>query len=427
MKIAYIVPGSGGTFYCQNCLRDTAVIHALRAQGHDVFTAPMYLPIFTDEEAPEEDAPVFFGAVNLYLKQRFPALRRMPHWATRLLDARPLLKLAAGRSGSTEADGLEDMTLDMLRGHEGSMTAELDELVTWLADHERPDAIHMSNALLLGLVGAIKDRLDVPVICSLQDEDQWVDNMADPKRDEVWAMIAERAKAVDVFISVSRYYATRMQEKLGIAPERMRIVPIGINLEGYPLTGHRDAPPVIGYLSKITESLGFSILVDAFLILRQDPALRHLRLHATGGLVGHDVAYVNRIRKRLNHEGCAGALHIQAEFDRAARLEFLQGISVLSVPVPAGEAFGTYVVEAMAAGVPVVQPDVGSFPELVEQTGGGQIYSPNTPEALAANLRPLLLDPARLAELGDRGREAVHANYGINTMAQQLLEVYQDA
>ncbi|MCK5529538.1 MAG: glycosyltransferase family 4 protein, partial [Kiritimatiellae bacterium] len=405
-KIAYIVPGSGGTFYCQNCLRDAALIMELRKQGHDVFTAPMYLPIFSDESVQDADTPIFFGAVNMYLKYKFPFLQKAPAWLNKLLDSQLLLRFAAKKSESTSAVGLEDMTIAMLKGEDGPMSDDIDTLVEWLNEHEKPDIIHISNALLLGLAKSLKARLNCTIICSLQDEDLWVDAMRNPQRDQIWQIMSEQAQYVDSFIAVSKYYAETMQNKMSISDDKMNIVPVGIDLEGYHSSDPTPAVPTIGYLSKITESLGFSILIDAFIILKQSSELKNLQLHATGGLVGDDIKYVSKIRKRLSKLGFDKDLIIKSDFSREKRIEFLQNISVLSVPVPKGEAFGTYLLEAMASGIPVVQPNEGSFPELIEATYGGITYNPNRPSHLAEALKSLLLDPERANRIGSQGKVA---------------------
>lgn len=151
MKIVYIIPGSGGTFYCQNCLRDNILADAMRKAGHDVLIIPMYLPMFSDSETKIKNAPVFFGAVNLYFKYRFPFLRKLPNWILRVFDASCLLKFAAKRAGSTRAAGLEGMTIDILNGESNIMSDELTKLIQYLSEIEKPDIVHISNALLLGI------------------------------------------------------------------------------------------------------------------------------------------------------------------------------------------------------------------------------------------------------------------------------------
>jgi glycosyltransferase involved in cell wall biosynthesis len=90
------------------------------------------------------------------------------------------------------------------------------------------------------------------------------------------------------------------------------------------------------------------------------------------------------------------------------------------VPVEQGEAFGTYIIEAMAAGVPVVQPDAGAFPELIEATGGGVIY-----RDLVQTLHELLTNPAELRRFGKTGRDSVVKSFSVETMAQKMISVYQ--
>ena len=106
MKIVNIVPGFGGTFYCGNCLRDSAYVNSLRELGHDAITLPMYLPLTMNGESTNEDLPVFYGAVNIYLKQQFPMLRHMPGWMENFFDSKPMLKYAAKKSGRNRCIGL---------------------------------------------------------------------------------------------------------------------------------------------------------------------------------------------------------------------------------------------------------------------------------------------------------------------------------
>ena len=113
-------------------------------------------------------------------------------------------------------------------------------------------------------------------------------------------------------------------------------------------------------------------------------------------------------------------------FAKGDRIAFLESLTLLSVPVPSGEAFGAYQVEALAAGVPVVQPNVGCYPEFVEQTNGGIIYQPNTGEHLAAAMASLLADPDKVRSMGGRGRKAVLENFSMSRMAQNMVEIYND-
>ncbi len=424
MKVVQILPGSGGTFYCENCLRDTALVQALRRQGHDVILVPMYLPLYTDGPDIARDAPVFFGGINVYLQQQFRLFRKTPRWVNRLLDSRWMLGLAAQQEGSTSPDGMGAMTLSMLRGEDGNQARELERLVVWLAESEKPDLVHISTSMLLGLARRIKEVLKVPVVCSMQDEDVWIDNLDGDYPGRCWDAIRECAADCDRFVTVSNFYRGKMCRRLGLAADAIEVVPIGIDLDGY-VPACRDGPPTIGYLSKLTPALGLERLVDAFMLLKRKPGLENLQLRAMGGLTSGDRKSVARLERQLRRAGMADAVRFLTGLDRAARIEFLKGLSVLSVPMESGEAFGIFMLESWAAGVPVVQPRAGAFPELVEQTGGGIIYDGNTAEALAAALEPLLRDRAQACELGKRGHEGTLREFSVETMAKRMVAVYE--
>jgi glycosyltransferase involved in cell wall biosynthesis len=119
-------------------------------------------------------------------------------------------------------------------------------------------------------------------------------------------------------------------------------------------------------------------------------------------------------------------LSAEAEFhpnvDRATKLALLDSFSVFSVPARYGEGFGLYVIEALAAGRPVVQPRAGAFPELVELTGGGILCEAGSLPALAEAIEGLLLDPARAEGLGAAGRRAVFEKLNAEAMAHNVVE-----
>ncbi len=419
MKVVHIVPGSGGTFYCQNCMRDAALVKALRRQGVDVVMVPMYLPMFTDGDPLPDRTPVFFGGINVWLQQQFPFFRSTPRWLDRLLDSKWMLKRAAAMEGTTSAAGLGKMTLSMLEGADGNQRKEVQRLVQWLAEQEKPDAVHISNALLIGLAGEIKAALPVPVVCTLQDENEWLDKIDPPFDRTCWDAIAARCKDVDRFVSVSSWFAERMSARLKIARDRIDVVHIGIDLNGYEPASLDLNPPALGYLSRMNETSGLGRLVDAFIELKKIKGLENFKLRATGGAVGADKKYVAGLQKKLTKLGLENDADFIEDFSREQRIAFLKSLSVLCVPAEQGEAFGTYVIEAMAAGVPVVQPDAGAFPELIAATGGGVIY-----RDLTETLREVLTHPDQLRQLGRKGRASVVEKFSVETMAQKMISVY---
>lgn len=424
MKIIHIVPGSGGTFYCQNCLRDIALVKALRQLGHDVVVIPMYLPLFVDDdEVVDSDVPVFFGGINVFLQQQLALFRRTPRWLDRLLDSRWMLQRAAAREGSTHAADLGAMTLSMLRGADGHQRKEVERLIAWLRDVERPDLVHVSNALLLGVAQEIKRTLDVPVVCSLQDEEGWLDATGPPYAQQCWAALAQDARSVDAFVSVSQWYAQRMTERLDIPPDRITVIPLGIEVDETTPPSPSPESPVIGFLSRLAAAQGLDILVDAFLQLKQRDGWSDLRLRATGGVTPADQRFVDALHDKLARHGVDGDVDFVADFDRDERHRFLQSISVLSVPGRCPEAFGMFILEAWAHGVPVVQPRVGAFPEVVE-AGGGVLYDPGSDSALADALEGLLRNPAEARALGEQGHRRLMERFTIEHMARDMAQLY---
>lgn len=425
MKILHLIPGSGGTFYCQNCLRDLALVRALRARGHDSMVVPLYLPMFGDVEVTKNRAPIFFGGVNVYLRERFPLFRHAPRWIEGLFDLPWVLGKAAAREGSTNAAELGAMTMSMLGAREGNQRREYDRFLEWLSGQERPDVIHISNALLLGFVPAIREVTDAPFVCSLQDEAPWVEAMGTPYSRQCWESMAKIGQEVGKFVATSRWYAGLMAERMQIPPERLDVVYPGIETKGISSGGPSFSPPTIGFLSRLNEAQGLTALIDAFIELKKDPAFKELRLSATGGATPADQPYISTIEERLAKEKLQETVTLHRSFHTAPDPSFFEGLSVLSVPVPKGEAFGIQLIDAMARGIPVVQPDVGAYPEVVTETGGGIVYDATKKNGLTEALRKVLIDPDAARKLGKRGQATVLARFGVDRAADEMLAIFE--
>jgi len=423
MNIVQIIPGSGGSFYCGNCLRDSKYVVALREQGHQVIKIPMYLPIFADERDIKE-IPVFYGAISIYLKQLYPVFRKAPAWIDRILNSKPFLKLAASMAGSTNAKGLEEMTVSMLLGEDGEQQEELERLVEWMELHCKPDVVHISNALLLGLAHKIKDRLKVPVVCSLQDEDVWVDAMQPLFRDKIWNLMGIKAKDIDLFIGVSHYFSAIMQQRMSLPAEKIKSLYLGVDPDDYDYIPVRNKGRNIGYISRMCHENGFDIVVDAFIELKKKEGFNDVKLILTGGSTGADASYVKQIRKKLTSIHLINQVEFMDDFEGKGRNTFFNKVSLISVPVRNGEAFGMYLLESMASGIPVVQPALGAFPEIINLSGGGIIYEPNTPEFLSKAWMELLSDPERLENISQKALNGVRINFNINDHAKEMIEVY---
>jgi len=407
-------------------MRDSKYIRALKDLGHQVIKVPLYLPLFEDAHDLDE-VPVFYGAVNLYLKQQFPIFRHMPMFIEHALDSKSVLEMAARKAGSTRAKGLEEMTISMLLGEDGGQKEELERLVDWLADEAKPDVVHLSNALLLGLAHRIKERMNIPVICSLQDEDVWVDAMDDHYRQKVWDIMSERGKDVDVFIPVSHFFSAEIHKRMLIPETKMVPVHIGVDTADYSPKNILDKEPVIGYLSRMCEENGLAVLVDAFILLRKNPEYSAVKLKITGGKTGDDIHFIREQKHKISKAGLEVSVFWVEEFEGEERQNFFDSVRLISVPVLNGEAFGLYMLEAMASGIPMVQPALGAFQEVIETSGGGVVYAENKPEQLAEALASLILNDEKLQELSIAGIDGVKAHFDIHAQAKKMVKVYESA
>ena len=179
-----------------------------------------------------------------------------------------------------------------------------------------------------------------------------------------------------------------------------------------------------GYISRMCHENGFDIVADAYILLRKREGFEDVKLIVTGGSTGADTKYIKEVKNRLSKEKLEDQVEFSEEFEGSGRKAFFDKVSLISVPVRNGEAFGMYLLESMASGVPVVQPALGAFPEIVGLVNGGIIYQPNTPEALCEALANLLSDPTKLEELGRNARAGVETNFNIHDHAKEMIETY---
>ena len=425
MRIVYLAAGAAG-MYCGSCLHDNGLAKALHDQGEEILLVPTYTPIRTDEVDQSEEK-LFFGGINVFLQQQFAIFRHTPWWLDRLFNRRGLVAWAS-RSGSRVAPAqLGPLTVSMLRGELGHQSKELEKLVVWLKNEIQPDLVHLSNSMLIGLARRLNQDVGVPVVCSLSGEDIFLEKLQPPHYEQARELLVERAADVAAFVAFNSYFRDFMADYLRVPTTRMEVIPHGLNLEGHaqraaPTEG---APLRIGYLARICPDKGLHLLAEAFTQLAQDPQLPTLELHVAGYLAAADQSYVAHCRKLVAAANLQGQFHYHGEVDRPGKLRFLQSLHVLSVPTVYRESKGLPVLEAWANGVPVVLPAHGTFPEVVDGSGGGLLCEPDNAASLAAGLRELLVDPARAAELGKAGWQAVQDRYHDRRMAELHCQLYR--
>ncbi len=425
MKIAYVSAGAAGML-CGSCVHDNTLAAAIRRLGHDIVLIPTYTPIRTDEENVSLGR-VFYGAVNIYLQNTVPLFSRTPRMLDRLLDHPWLLALASRLGSSTSAADLGGLTLSVLSGEEGRQRKELQRLVWWLRDDFKPEIVHLTNSMFLGLAGPMKRELGVPVICSVQGEDLFLEGLREPWRERVLHMMRAKAKDADLFIATSREYGERMREMLALPERKMRTVPLGLNLRGHGDAARDEragGPFVIGYLARICPEKGLHLLAEGFHLLARRVGADRVSLKVAGYLGPRDRAYFTQVTRRIASLGLAGSVTYLGEVDRAEKIRFLNELDVLCVPTIYRESKGLSVLEALANGVPAALPRHGSFPEILERTGGGVMFEPGSATGLAEALLSLMDDPTRRRALGESGRAAVKRFYSDVVMAEETLKLY---
>lgn len=424
MRIFQLIPGTGH-FYCGSCLRDGALGHALRRRGHEVRMVPLYLPFMLEEQEHEGSEPVYLGGINMYLQYKWAPAARLPAWLRRMLDAPGLLRWVARRSNMTGAAELGDLTISTLRGRRGRQAGEVQRLIEAMRDEPRPDCFLLSNAMLCGLAEPLAAEFRCPILCTLQGEAPFLDSLPASHREEAWKIMRDNARGIDRFIAVSRYCGDLMIERMALPRERVQVVLNGIDLEDFkPGTARRgDEPRTIGYLARLCRDKGLATLVEAFILLRRRAEFADVRLHAAGVMLRGDEAFVEGLRETLRKAGLPDAAKFTPNIERPAKIEMLRSLDVFSTPATYGESFGLYVIEALACGVPVVQPRHGAFPELIETTGGGLLCEPDDPEALAEALATVLRDRGQARALGEAGRASVLEKFNVDRMAREVEEV----
>ncbi len=200
MKIAHIAPGAG-SMYCGMCIRESALVAALRAEGHDITLIPAYTPIRTDDED-VSDGALFFGGINVYLQQKSAVFRHTPWLFDRLLNSRRLVRWATTTSTKPKPVFLGELAASMLSGEHGRQRKELAKLVYALEHTFRPDIIQLTTALLAGMVRQIKATVSAPVLLGLQGEDLFLDELPTAQRERCLSLLHERASEADGFLAL---------------------------------------------------------------------------------------------------------------------------------------------------------------------------------------------------------------------------------
>ena len=403
-------------------MRDNSLARQLIALGHDVTMLPTYLPHFLDEEDANPDQPIFFGGINVYLQHKFSLFRHTPKWIDKAFDSKWLLRKAAARSGMTSSKDLGEITLSTFRGEDGPLVKEVNKVLTWFKEQGSPDILFLSTIMLAGIGKVLKRELKIPVYGFLQGEDSFLDSLLPEYRVEAWKLLSEDIAKLDGCIAPSKYFGNLMADRLSLQSDKIKYHPNGITTDGITLDKETKKSSSIGYLARLCPLKGLDILVDAFIELKDSGRHDELALKIAGGMTDDDEPFVEEQRSKLIRAGLSKHFTISPNISREEKWTFLKSLSVFSVPARYPEAFGLYVVEAMLAGTPVVLPDTGAFPEIIDNTGGGKLYNPETAGSLVEALDELLSDPVAAKTMGAQAHHSVRKKYANEKLAETLVQ-----
>ncbi len=321
---------------------------------------------------------------------------------------------------------LGEMTVSVLKGEDGFQRKEIHKMIDWLKTEPPLDIINLPYSLLIGLAEPLKQALGRPVLCTLQGEDLFLEGLTEPYRTEALDLIRKQLQHVDLFLSVSEYYLEFMPRYLGIPREKIRVVPLGINPNGFELREpNRSGPFTVGFFARVAPEKGLHVLAEAYRMLRQSGDLPEGKLEVAGYMAADCKPYLSKIEASLRKAKLGDEFHYRGVLDRAEKIAFLRGLDVLSIPATYDEPKGVSLLEALACGVPLVQPRRGGFTEIVEKTGGGLLVKPDDPQALAEGILKIYRNKQLAAELSANGFRGVREHYTSAHMADKLLQAYE--
>ena len=413
--------------FCGSCMHDNALAKSLSEIGYDIQLVPTYTPIRTDEPDFSVDQ-VFFGGINVYLQQKIPPLRWLPNFLDRFLDNPNLIRRVTSRTIDMPPEQLGKLAVSMLKGMHGNQRKEVRRLCNWLANDAKPDIIVFTNALIGGCIPEIKRRLGIPVLVTLQGDDVFLDSLPEKYRTQCIAAIKSIAEQVDGLIVHSEFFRNYMCEYFKLPPDKIHVTPLGIDVEEFSV-GERDTlitSKTIGYLARLAPEKGLHQLVDVFVALKQSGNFPDLKLRIAGWLGTQNESYANENFQKIEAAGFGNDFEYIGSFEKSEKITFLHSIDLFSVPTVFKEPKGLYALEAMACGIPIVQPSHGSFPELIGQSQGGLLFEPDNMLDYQSTLEELLNDVELAQQLGSQGQAYVHATRNSHSMGQATSRVIEN-
>ena len=414
---------------CGSCIRDNALARALASRGHDVRLVPLYQRSRSDEASVSE-ARVRFGGISVFLQHAAPLFGAVPG-LDRVLDSAALLGFVERFSSTTDPTRLGPLTVTTLKGERGPARRAVEVLAESVRPEpgeSRPDVVVLPNSLLLGLAAPLASATGAPVVVTFSGEDLFLSQLPLADRERALGLMREAVDTADHFVGVTEHHARGMADQLGIPPDRVSFVRLGVDSEGFPAgpkappaaaTEGVPQPVTIGFFSRIAPEKGLDRLARAVLHLAAQPEAPPLRVRAAGWMSRAGQRYLDEVRRLFGPGRERVSFEYLGELDRDEKIAFLRAADLVAIPAVFPEPKGLPAIEAMMAGTPVVVPQEGAYPELLDRTEGGVLARSSEAEDFAAALSQLVLHPERRASVGARGFERVREEHSADRMAEE--------
>ena len=231
-------------------------------------------------------------------------------------------------------------------------------------------------------------------------------------------------------ICVSEHVARYITGLGLVEADRTRVIPLGMDAQGWMLDatertkirtgfGLQREHIAVGAVSRMVPYKGHDFLIEAFSQALADCPNLVLLLGGDGPLR----ADLEALSARLTPPGSVRFVGFQQDVRH-----LLNAVDVMAFPtLPGfGEGFGLAMLEAMAAGLPVVASDIDSIPEVVDEGRTGLLVQPGDRHALATAIIRLANDESLRDELGTAGRTRVEQVFSMSRMVDATLDLYRE-
>jgi glycosyltransferase involved in cell wall biosynthesis len=235
--------------------------------------------------------------------------------------------------------------------------------------------------------------------------------------------LSKLIEAAAAVVTVSEYSARDLKTRFPASAAKVRRIYNGVNLSRFHPPDPGSGIPAIVSIGRLIEKKGFADLINACALLTSRRRGFNCEIIGEGPL---EQALQAQIAS-ADLKGCVRLVGPQTQDEIALRLSHAT-IFVLPCTREADggmDNLPTVIMEAMAAGLPVISTPLGGIPEMVEQDVNGELVPERDPAAICAAMERLISDPERARRLGDRGRQIAQEKFSIKTSARALIELFQ--